>query len=239
MHQGEPAKSPREYWLQRSDRLGYSADGYAEERFRAAEDRLKWWSIRPHVRGRLVLDAGCGTGRFAARLARPGRTVVGVDIVPAFLAQAAGRTKFVVRGSLDRLPFRDDAFDGLVTVAAIQHVMRPHLEVIARELLRVVSPGGEVVSAEYSPVKPVTMDTSYQRMHTLGDWLEGFAVAGATLVNVRGVRYTVHRVGGRAEKHWWWRPALVVALVLDRVLGWLDRGGRRSDIHVMVFQKRS
>ncbi|MGQ0743661.1 MAG: class I SAM-dependent DNA methyltransferase [Acidimicrobiales bacterium] len=45
--------------------------------------------------GATILDAGCGTGRVAAELARRGAEVVGVDLDPAMLAKAADRSTTV------------------------------------------------------------------------------------------------------------------------------------------------
>jgi len=40
-----------------------------------------------------VLDAGCGTGRFTAQFEASGATVVGLDLDPAMLEVASGRTR--------------------------------------------------------------------------------------------------------------------------------------------------
>ncbi len=164
--------------------------------------------------------------------------MVGVDIVPSFLACVATTPSVSpTLASLDQLPFCSDSFDRVLTVTSIQHVMGPALDAIARELVRVTRPQGLLVCVEYSPIAGAPRDSVYQRMHTLDEWLESFAVAGASVVKVRGVRYTVHRVAIRADRHWWWRPALIAASALDRLLAVSDRGGRHSDVHAMIFRK--
>jgi glycine/sarcosine N-methyltransferase len=58
--------------------------------------------------GARVLDAGCGTGRYAAELAGHGYRVTGVDLAPALVAvarQRGGTARFAV-GDLAALPFR-------------------------------------------------------------------------------------------------------------------------------------
>ncbi|MEA2716338.1 MAG: hypothetical protein QOI99_655, partial [Actinomycetota bacterium] len=60
--------------------------------------------------GRLILDAGCGPGSYAAEL---GAEAVGLDLSPAMLerARAAGARR-LVRADLTALPFRHRAFGG-------------------------------------------------------------------------------------------------------------------------------
>jgi SAM-dependent methyltransferase len=48
-------------------------------------------SLLPHVAGKHVLDAGCGTGRYAEWLLDRGASVVGVDVSPAMIRQAKKR----------------------------------------------------------------------------------------------------------------------------------------------------
>ena len=79
--------------------------------------------------GRRVLDLGCGKGRFSGRLSDAGRTVVGLDLSAAMLAEATGIDR--VRASARRLPFGPASFDGVVAVEVFEHlaprVARPGL----------------------------------------------------------------------------------------------------------------
>src|SRR5262245_41864469 len=67
------------------------------------------------VRGRVVLDAGVGAGRYAEVMARWGAEVVGVDLTRAVDAAAQnlrGRSGVhLVQADLFALPFRDETFD--------------------------------------------------------------------------------------------------------------------------------
>ena len=64
--------------------------------------------------GRRVLDAGCGTGRWMARLVAAGAHVIGVDLSDTMLSVAAGKS--AVRGKcvladISHLPMANDSFD--------------------------------------------------------------------------------------------------------------------------------
>ena len=97
-----------------------------------------------------MLDVGCGTGYLLRRLARlcPGVTdLVGVDPAPAMIEIA--RTKSEDRrlqycsGIVEQLPFRDGAFDLVVSTTSFDHWtdQRAGLAQCARVLI----PGGRLL----------------------------------------------------------------------------------------------
>ena len=95
-----------------------------------------------------ILDAGCGTGEIAARLAAllPGASVLGVDIIDAHLDLA--RTRHAAFGarlafehrSIFELGLPDAGFD-LVVCRHVLHSI-PHAARVLAELVRVTRPGG-------------------------------------------------------------------------------------------------
>jgi 2-polyprenyl-6-hydroxyphenyl methylase / 3-demethylubiquinone-9 3-methyltransferase len=94
-------------------------------------------------RGRLVLDAGCGGGLVAKGLAAAGATVVGLDRSLGSLGvarRAVGERFLPAGGRLERLPFADGRFDGVVAADVLEHV--PDLPAAVAELGRVLAPGG-------------------------------------------------------------------------------------------------
>jgi SAM-dependent methyltransferase len=103
------------------------------------------------VRGRRILDLGCGHGMAAVVLARRGADVVGLDLSIGYLREAQERARangvrirwLVADG--ERLPFADDAFDGIWGNAVLHH-LDPF--VTGRELRRVLAPGGTAVICE-------------------------------------------------------------------------------------------
>jgi ubiquinone/menaquinone biosynthesis C-methylase UbiE len=99
----------------------------------------------------IALDAACGTGRHARRLAELGHRVVGVDASEAMLAVAAAKVPDAdLRvGTLDALPLDDDAVDLAVCSLALTHV--EDLAGAVREIARVVRPGGTVVLSDMHP----------------------------------------------------------------------------------------
>jgi ubiquinone/menaquinone biosynthesis C-methylase UbiE len=99
-----------------------------------------------------VLDVGCGTGNFSRDFARsvgPGGLVVGIDLSETMLARAVPDTSDAgleqvayVRGDAERLPFRDQSFDGVCCFAAINLFADPMAAIDS--MTRVLTPGGRV-----------------------------------------------------------------------------------------------
>ena len=98
-----------------------------------------------------ILDVGCGTGVFAARVreALPRTNVWGVDLVAAMLTQGGARWRSdrgqvgAVQGDSERLPFSAGAFDVVTCSNSFHHY--PHQDRAVAEMYRVLKPGGRLV----------------------------------------------------------------------------------------------
>jgi ubiquinone/menaquinone biosynthesis C-methylase UbiE len=99
--------------------------------------------------GVVCLDVGCGTGNYALDLAAKGLSTAGVDPSQHMLraasakAQRAGLHIRLVQARAERLPFSTGVFDVVLAVTTLEFV--DDQEVAAREMLRVLKPGGQVV----------------------------------------------------------------------------------------------
>jgi ubiquinone/menaquinone biosynthesis C-methylase UbiE len=97
-----------------------------------------------------VLDVGCGTGVFAARIraAAPRSRVWGLDLVSAMLSQGRARWRSdpehiaAVQGDSERLPFPAGAFDVVTCANSFHHY--PHQDRAVAEMYRVLKPGGRL-----------------------------------------------------------------------------------------------
>lgn len=108
----------------------------------------KWrrWLVAG-ARGR-TLDVGCGTGRNLP-LYPAGVSVIGVDPSPDALRKARARAPAVplVRASAEALPFRDGAFDTVVSGLVFCSV--PDAPKGLAEVKRVLGPGGALRMLEH------------------------------------------------------------------------------------------
>jgi SAM-dependent methyltransferase len=101
-----------------------------------------------------LLDVACGSGQVALWAARDGVNAIGLDIAPNLVERAQARARaeglkarFVV-GDAEALPFENGSFD--VVTSLIGAMFAPRPEVVARELLRVCSPGGTIAMGNWT-----------------------------------------------------------------------------------------
>jgi SAM-dependent methyltransferase len=106
-----------------------------------------------NVNGLRVLDLGCGSGANACLFAARGATVWAMDISLDLLALTARRAGLddvvprvrAVRGSAHAIPLADRSIDLVFGNAVLHHLS---LDVAAREVRRVLVPGGRAVFRE-------------------------------------------------------------------------------------------
>jgi SAM-dependent methyltransferase len=95
---------------------------------------------------RRVVEAGCGWGEFAARVADElGVEVVAIDQSPRMVELARGRGVDARVADVQKLPFEDGEFDCAVANWMLYHA--PDLDRALAELARVLRPGGRLVAA--------------------------------------------------------------------------------------------
>jgi arsenite methyltransferase len=106
----------------------------------------EWLDIPP---GGIALDVGSGPGNVTASLARvagPDGLALGVDISEPMLARAvraqAGPQVGFLRADAQRLPFRDETFDAVVSIAMLQLIPNPSAALA--EIARVLRPGARM-----------------------------------------------------------------------------------------------
>jgi ubiquinone/menaquinone biosynthesis C-methylase UbiE len=106
--------------------------------------------------GERWLDLACGTGAVSERAARAGARVVGIDLAPVLIETARARAKqqglkidYRV-GDCEHLEGVEDAtFDVVSSTCGI--MFAPDHQATARELARVVQPGGRIGLANWTP----------------------------------------------------------------------------------------
>ncbi|HEV8593993.1 MAG TPA: methyltransferase domain-containing protein [Thermoplasmata archaeon] len=104
------------------------------------------------LRGRRVLDAGCGSGRLTRALAAFGAEVVGLDVAETIDLVArqgpALSNLHLVQGNLLHIPLADNAFDIVWSSGVIHHT--GNTPQAFANLARVVRPGGRLYVWVYS-----------------------------------------------------------------------------------------
>jgi malonyl-CoA O-methyltransferase len=182
-----------------------------------AEERAMLALLPVGLRGRAVLDAGCGSGRYLLHaLRRNARRVLGIDLSAEMLSRASAELRIeneelrnehspnhsqfsifnsqFIQARLDAIPLRDRWADLTLCGLTIGHVER--LDAALAELHRVTRPGGTILCSDFHPIG-----------HALG-WRREFSAGGQRYA----VRHTPHLYGD------WQRACATLGLQIVNLL---------------------
>lgn len=109
----------------------------------------------------LVLDLGCGVGRFTFRLAKRCKKVWGIDASPTAIEICKIKCQYMATSNaifrvmdVRNLEFEDETFDWVFSVTVLQHITNEaDLAVAIREVLRVTKSTGKIVLLECTSEK--------------------------------------------------------------------------------------
>jgi SAM-dependent methyltransferase len=174
---------------------------------RAEEDHAYFRSktgLEPSdLKGRLVLDAGCGSGRYSKVAGEAGATVIGVDLSPA-VETAGSQTSHlpnvhIIQTDIFRLPFKPRSFEFIFSIGVLHHT--PDTKKALSSLIPLLAESGEIAVWLY-PRWPLPLEL-------YNELLRGIT----TRLNLD----TVHRLAALLEpvgllklklltaNHWWQR----------------------------------
>lgn len=133
----------------------FSREQMDNDQLRDSEYRLRSETgfFPEQIEGKIVLEAGCGMGRFLDIVASDGAALaVGVDLSSAVEAAAMNladrENVLIVKGDIFSLPFHQKSFDLIISLGVLHHT--PSAEQAFRSLVPFVKPGGEIAISVYA-----------------------------------------------------------------------------------------
>jgi ubiquinone/menaquinone biosynthesis C-methylase UbiE len=179
------------------------------------------------LKGKDVLEVGCGGGQFGIALARKGARVTGIDLSRQQLRHAERNAKQAsvsmtfVHGNAENLSrFKPNSFDFVVSDFAagfldidallpqVRRVLRPRGRVAlswSSPILDCLTESGQppllkIVSSYFdrTPIRDGGPDPTYEFKRTYGDWVRAFVRAGLVLVDL------VEPQTKKGGTHTWW-----------------------------------
>jgi len=127
-----------------------------------------------------VLDLACGTGDLLFATIPPARSGVGLDVTHRMLQLARQRRSesraALVAGDMLALPFGDARFTLVTTGYGLRNV--PDLDQALREIHRVLTPGGRLLSLDFNRPGSALVRSVYHAYLTVVGSLLGLALHG-------------------------------------------------------------
>lgn len=120
----------------------------------AGEEQFYRWiqPLRPEdLKDKIVLDAGCGTGRHVLYAVRHAKQVIGVDL--SFATRVSARltqdipNAHIIQADIYHLPFRPETFDRILSIGVIHHLPDP--QGAYRSLAAYAKKGGSITAWLY------------------------------------------------------------------------------------------
>ncbi len=198
-------------------------------------------------RGKSILEAGCGIGLDLLRFAKGGAKVVGVDLAKTsielakknFALNGARGDFFIMNG--EALEFDDNSFDVVYAHGVLQYTADANK--MARELHRVLKPGGEAIAMVYNRISWLNALSKVMKVnleHEDAPVLNKYAIAEfkKMLMPFAQVRIVPERFPVASKLHKGWKAMLyngmfvpaftILPRFLVQPLGW----------HLMAFCKK-
>ena len=118
---------------------------------------------------RQVLDLACGTGFWTQVVSGAAKSIVGIDINAATLAEAARKNyrcpvQFVL-ADMYHLPLDARLYDGALATFILSHVRRQDIPHLAEIVHRAIAPGSPVFLCDNNPITEATREISWDDEH--------------------------------------------------------------------------
>ena len=124
----------------------YSGSPISENRLNRCLGELK-----DGLQGKLVLEAGCGAGRFTEILLKKGAFLVSSDLSSAVEVNIdnfpISDDHLVIQADINDMPYADESFDVVICLGVIQHTT--DTEKTIEDLYKLVKKGGTLVIDHY------------------------------------------------------------------------------------------
>jgi SAM-dependent methyltransferase len=179
----------------------------------ADEEYVMYWTSQLAAHSDLestsmVLDIGCGTGRYAEAYASSGtRRVFGLDLSRQMLVRArakiSSKNLFWLQGSCVNLPFKAELFNAAFSVMVIHHIPHDSRSEAYRQVLRILDKDGKFIILTRTPDQikdslitlfPGVYEIDSKRMPGKAELESGLSDAGFSSVEFNEIpNYSMYR----------------------------------------------
>lgn len=141
-------------WME-YDRFGWDDPDYSLERERGILIK-KSASTPDEFKDKLVLDGGCGNGRYSYWASEFGAEVIGVDLgdgVESAYKNCKDSNVNIIQADLFNLPFRENSFDKIFSIGVLMHT--GNAKKATQNLVNYLTPNGDITVHVYGKGNPL------------------------------------------------------------------------------------
>jgi SAM-dependent methyltransferase len=193
------------------------------------------------VEGNIVLDAGCGNGRYTYEAAVRGKAfVIGVDIGYGSVKSAYENTKaldnvIILQGNLLNLPFKDGVIDRCFSNGVLMHT--GNARQAFHEVSRCVKPEGIFVAHVYHLLNPIwefndwwireiTTRLSIEKNMVFATWMAFLAAQFDKIPGgLKFVNHFVRFVPSEVNMYDWYSAPIATHHTFPELAGWFEECG--------------
>jgi SAM-dependent methyltransferase len=216
---------------------------------RSAFDRKCRLDADDLAAGNVVLDAGCGNGRYTYEAAQRGQDalVIGVDIGYGSVRSAFANNRdnpnvIILQASLFELPFKAHTLDSCFSNGVLMHTGDAHRAF--REIARCIKPSGSFVAHVYHRLNPIwefndawirsiTTRLSIEQNMALATMLAALARQIDRIPGLlKRVNYVVRLLSTRHHMFDWYSAPVASHHTYPELLGWFEESGFEVRDHI-------
>ncbi len=199
------------------------------------------------IKGKSVLDVGCGSGRFLELFKESGANIVGIDL--SYAVDSANdnlglnKNVNIIQADVFNLPFKDETFDFIYSIGVLHHTI--DTEKAFKCLPRVLKYGGEIGIWVYSNegfftriynkisefYRIFTTRLSQQTIHELSNYMANFYNLKAAKIPYRVICFILPQSGHPSrecrvlENFDWYTPKYQYKHTYGEVIRWFHDMG--------------
>lgn len=170
------------------------------------------------VKGRNILEIGCGTGMFTKKISRNRADITAIDISHDLLRKAKQEIDLpeieFVLSDIEQLPFNNKTFDAVIGICVLHHL---NMDAILPEVKRVLKKDGRIVFCEPNMLNPQLLIQKnvrpIKKIKILGETLDETAFFRWPLSNIlKKVGFTDISIVPFDFLHPWTPPFMIRAI---------------------------
>ena len=141
-----------------------------------------WWGIADkHItNGSVILDLGSGSGRDLKYFSQQHDRVIGLDYSLSLAKIAHDHShKPVIQADMRTIPFKQDAFDVVWSMAVLHHLQKQDVSTALMEIKRILKNKGKVfVSVKQGEGEEISNEGRFFAYYTVHEWERVLTSAG-------------------------------------------------------------